>query len=177
MDAQMSTALKVWNARTAELAPGVQRAFIDALTLASEGKIELVFGADYDGAKPCLVNAVAQMLQSSGGQGIPSRHYGPVVSMFDSINHGFASRGINLTPNRVSETAALTLLRNFGDLKPMPTEADVAAIQDDQDVYVEPSDDDLMMGWIKALDANEVCEEPLTTTEYARNVLGQPTDV
>jgi len=150
----MQELLTQWKQATGELKPGVQRVFIDVLTLASEGKATLAFGTDYYKGKPCLVNAVGPMLTTGGGAGIPVTNFKDVVHLFDEINHTFAKKGINKNGQLVSDTAALVLLRNFGELKPMP----VGVVFDE---FVEAEA-------VKALDTNVECPVETKAIEPAR---------
>lgn len=139
-----------WTKATGDLLPGQQRVFLDVLNLVAEGKAHLVHGADYRNGKPCLVNAVGQMLSTGGGQGIPMASFNHVVSEFDRVNQCLLQMGVN-TDGMVSPLAAEFLIRNFGDLKPMVVESTVPK-EEVAKPYVEPSDEAMQA----ALDAMTV---------------------
>jgi hypothetical protein len=146
-----SMLLSNWGTATGNLSWGVQRVFLETLHAVKDGDIHLVHGSDYRDGKPCLVNAVASMLTTGGGAGIPSAHFGPVVSLFDQINDALLREGVN-TDGYVSPLAAEILIRNFGPLKPEPAPETLAAISHGAN-YVEPSDEELASDWLKAMEA------------------------
>ncbi len=158
-----------WTKATGDLLPGQQAVFMDVLNLVSEGKAHLVYGADYRNGKPCLVNAVGQMLSTGGGQDIPSREFGPLVSEFDSLNSQLLAAGIN-TDGYVSPLAADILLRTFGDLKEMDlTPPEVK--EEPAKPYVEPSDEELMQSWLSAMAApapDVLAQDDSPEGEYVR---------
>lgn len=165
----MDKALKDWNTATGNLPYGVQRVFLDTLNLVKDEKIHLVWGADYRDSKPCLVNAVASMLTTGGGHGIPMRHYGKVVSQFDQINAELRTKGIN-TDGYVSPLAAEILIRNFGELKPEP-EVDTSVVEMSNGAYVEPSDEEVMQDWLNSMKApskEEIDERAAANDNLAR---------
>lgn len=145
-----------WTTATAELKWGVQRAFRDALQAVADGKATIVYGRDYNSGSPCLVNSVAAMLTTGGGRGVPSRHFGAVVSEFDIINRQLEGFNVNTTPGVLSPTGAEFLLHNFGPMKQPPTVSPMDAFSAP---YTEPEDDDLMMDWIGALSSPDCFEE------------------
>lgn len=115
---------QAWSNATAELPWGVQQAFHTALSLASEEKLTLTYGADYgtDNA-PCLVNATATMLavtNGQGGHGKPSKYFRAVVNEFDRLNQVLAQLKVNTETCTVSPLAAEILIANFGTLKEKP---------------------------------------------------------
>jgi hypothetical protein len=139
----MPELLTRWAGATGELKYGVQRVFHDVFVLAAEGKTHLIYGADYYQGMPCLVNTVGGMLTTGGGEGIPSAHFGQVVGLFDDINREFERLGINTEPNRVSEVAAETLLRNFAELKPLPPEPGIVDAKMSGPILPETSDEEM----------------------------------
>jgi hypothetical protein len=136
-----------WCDATANLAYGVQRVFVDVLTLvAEEKKKDLVWGMDY-GDGVCLVNAAGNMLTTGGGQGIPMANFGEVVSLYDRINREFKNKDIN-TNQHVSPLAAEILLQWFAPLKdePVATTVDEATSNEafaEGVPFIEPSDEDM----------------------------------
>lgn len=159
-----------WNKATGDLLPGQQAVFLDVLNLVSEGKAHLVWGADYRDGKPCLVNAVGQMLSTSGGHGIPMQQFGDVVSEFDRLNARMHEQGINEN-GYVSPLAADILIRNFGEIKPMVVTEETEVVEPVKP-YVEPTDEQFMSAWLDAMKApapSEVAQgEPTPETEYVR---------
>lgn len=155
--------LTQWTGATAELSWGVAKVFRDALTLVADEKVTLVYGADYLNGRPCLVNSVGQMLQTGGGRGIPSHQFGPVVSLFDQINGALEIDGVNTTDRTVSPLAAEILLRHFAPEKEQTMESKVqqamSAEAFGQNVYTEPTDEDVARDWLNSLQAKQECEE------------------
>ena len=148
----MDATLKDWNTATGNLPWGVQRVFLDALNSVKDEKIHLVWGRDYRNGKPCLVNAVASMLTTGGGHGIPSDKFGPVVQAFDGINAELRRQGVN-TDGYVSPLAAEILIRNFGDLKPEP-DIDTSTVGElSHGAYIEPSDEEMAQDWLNSMTA------------------------
>jgi hypothetical protein len=152
----LTQSTEAWHNATAALPWGVQRAFYTALELVKDGKLEMSWGADYgsDG-KPCLVNSTANMLgatKGTGGTGLPSQHFGPVVSAFDRINRKLQEEGFN-GDKVVSPDAASYLLRHFGDLKTVEEATQEAHAQDTSDdgPYIALRDDNEMLtSWLNA---------------------------
>jgi hypothetical protein len=139
-----------WTNATGNLDWGIQRVLKETLGLVAEGKSHLAHGTNVgviDGRTvPCLINAVAQMIQADGNVQ-PASWFPEVVGAFDSINRSLVTAGVNVVHNIVSPLAAEVLIANFGPLKPVPTEDDflkAAAAEVKQyattQVYVEPSD-------------------------------------
>lgn len=157
----MDELLKSWTAATTNLKYGVQRVFHDVLALAAEGKTHLAYGADYHNGSPCLVNTVGAMLTTGGGSGIPGRHFGEVVELFDSINREFAERGINTEYRQVSEVAAETLLRNFAPLKEPETPMKENEFGFDGP-YMEPSDEYMAKALVEIFSNPGIMEQPAT---------------
>lgn len=161
-----------WTKATGDLLPGQQRVFLDVLNLVSEGKAHLVWGADYRDGKPCLVNAVGQMLSTGGGLGIPTAQFGGVVGEFDRLNGEMLKEGVN-KDGYVSPLAADFLIRNFGEVKEMITE-DVPTpdgVNVAQPVYVEPSDEQFMADWLAAMQVpgpEALADDPSPEAEYIR---------
>lgn len=158
-----------WNEATAKLSWGVQRVFRDALTLVSEGKVHLAYGADYNDGSPCLVNSVAQMLTTGGGQGIPSANFGEVVSLFDRINRHLHGVNVNTENGRVSPLAADIMLRYFAPEREKPIEVAVnEATQAEafaNAVHVEPKDEDIARDWLNALQVEAAMEQDFASKE------------
>lgn len=148
----MDATLKDWNTATANLPWGVQRVFLDALNSVKDEQIHMVWGRDYRDGKPCLVNAVASMLTTSGGHGIPLNKFGPVVSAFDSLNFQLRQQGVN-TDAYVSPLAAEILIRNFGDLKPEPDVDTTTVGELSNGAYIERSDEELAQDWLNSMQA------------------------
>jgi hypothetical protein len=142
--------LDKWTQATTNLKPGVQRVFHDTFSLAADGGTHLVYGADYRDGYPCLVNSVGTMLTTGGGSGIPSQHFGEVVSLFDRINTAFESSGVNDNPGTVSALAAEVLLKHFGELKPMSPLAENRIKQTDLPYY-EPTDEEMAQDMVSLL--------------------------
>lgn len=151
-----------WNKATSDLDWGAQNVIHTALELASEGKSSIVYGADYSGGGACLVNTVGQMLAVGGGSGIPSHHFGDMVSQFDRLNREFFSRGINTDSTRMSPLAAEILLHNFGTLKdqPLPSEPKMVPTNN-REIIPEISDEDLAANWLSAISTDAVPEDEI----------------
>lgn len=150
-----------WTKATSELDWGAQAVIHDALVLASEGKSSIVYGADYSNGGACLVNTVGQMLHVGGGNGIPSRHFGAMVSEFDRLNREFRNRGIN-TNERMSPMAAEVLLYHFGELKGQPpTKAPKVVPAGNPEIIPEISDEELAKQWAAALFVDAVPEDEI----------------
>lgn len=149
-----------WEKVTAELPWGVQQVLHDTLELVAEGKVHLVWGHDYSGNHPCLINSVAQMLsanQGEGGNGIPMQYFAPLVGTFDQINSQLKKQGVN-KDFYVSPMAADVLLRYFAPLKPKPIEESVnEAMQMEafaNNVNVHPDATDATRDWLNSLAVN-----------------------
>lgn len=138
----METNLEKWRKATGELPWGVQHAFHDVLTLAANEQITLVYNADYYEKGACLVNQAASLLVVGGGYGVPMQHFAPVVSLFDQINTDLRTKGINTHNHEVSPMAAEILLRYFAPLKDKTTGQEITAHVYDNDVFVEPTDEE-----------------------------------
>lgn len=147
----MEQMLKEWNTATGNLPYGVQRVFMDTLNLVKEEKVHLVWGSDYRDGKPCLVNAVASMLTTGGGKGIPMQRFGEVVGKFDSINYELKRQGVN-TDGYVSPLAAEILIRNFGELKPEP-DPSIPTAELSHGAYIEPTDEEMAQDLLNAMTA------------------------
>lgn len=177
--ADLDTLLKDWKNVTGRLPWGAKRTFHQAFTLVSEGKIRLAYGADYRDGSPCLVNAVAQMLTTGGGKGIPSTHFREVVSKFDAINIQLASNehGYVNDDGFVSPLAADILLRNFADISDEP-ESKATEVNESPEPYVERSDDDFMQDWMNAMElqATEDAALPGLDSELAPEFSDAPAD-
>jgi hypothetical protein len=173
----MTIDFSAWTTATAELLPGQQAVFLDVLNLVASGDVHLVYGADYRDGKPCLVNAVGQMLTTSGGNGIPMQQFREVVTCFDSLNAEMLEAGIN-DSGYVSGLAAEFLIRNFGEVKPMDltpqyTDEQIANGQPYRDkiAYVEPSDEQFLTSWLEAMKApapESLAERMDAEADYAR---------
>lgn len=157
-----------WTAATGTLDWGTQRVMRDTLALVSEGKIELVHGADSLGGKPCLVNAVASMIAHDVSRVNPASWYPAVVSAFDRINRALMANDVNAGDGFVSPLAAEVLLANFAPLKPVPTEADfakaAAEVMVASTVYVEPTDEEVTTAWDAAPSFDSHVESALRVT-------------
>ncbi len=167
----MSIDFAPWTKATGDLKPGPQAVFLDVLNLVKDGQMHLVHGADYRDGKPCLVNAVGQMLTTGGGRGIPSEHFNQVVSAFDTLNAAFLKAGVN-KDGYVSELAADLLIRNFGEVKPM-----VVSDAPTDGHYVEPSDA-AMREFIADMVApapDVVATSDSPEAEFARSFVENPT--
>jgi hypothetical protein len=176
-----------WTEATAELDWGVQRVFRDTFALVADGKAHLVWGSDYREGKPCLVNAVANMLSSTegkGGYGLPTIHFRRVVGLFDRLNAELQRQGVNDASGYVSELAADILLQHFAPPKPIPQDEQLAfdvneAMKGEafaKAIYVEPSDEDIARDLLNAMSApapaeleNEANDHP--HVEYARQMV------
>lgn len=156
-----------WTEATANLPWGVQRVFLETLKSVADEQVTLAWGQDYDNGNPCLVNAAAAMLQSGGGKGVPSRHFGTMVNYFDLINRQMYDRGIN-PYHIVSPLAAEFLIKHFGELNEQPVaEAVDEATKGEafaNNIYIEPSDADLTRDWLNALSDDTVCEQAIQET-------------
>lgn len=136
-----------WTEATSRLDWGKQRVLHDTLTLAAEGKIKVVYGADdYDGS-PCLINAVGCMVKSQGEA--PSINEPVIVSLFDQINRYLETVGVNPDQGHghMSELAAETLVRYFAPLKEIP---ETQEIEEPTVYFVEPTDEELQAAWEKS---------------------------
>lgn len=153
-----------WAKATGELSWGAQNVIHTALELAAEGKSNIVYGADYDGSGACLVNTVGQMLAVGGGSGIPSKHFGDMVSEFDRLNREFANRGINTETRRMSPMAAEILLHHFGELKPEPPMTNKQMepnAKPGYEIYAEVDDAQLAEEWTMAVSQDAVSEDEI----------------
>lgn len=163
----LPTLLTRWNSATEALPWGVQRVLHDTLNLVEQGKVTLIHSRDYSNGHPCLINAVGQMLTTSGGSGIPMTYFAPLVSMFDRINQAFVELNQNGPNGEVSPFVAEVLLHHFAPLKEQPVSASVdEAMQMEafaNGVYVEPKDEDLMRDWLNSMEANTPIEEMNTS--------------
>lgn len=155
--------LSKWSTATGNLKWGVQRVFLETLHAVKDNDTHLVWGADYRDGKPCLVNAVASMLTTSGGHGIPMAKFNEVVSLFDTINQELRKDGVN-TDGYVSPLAAEILIRNFGELKPEPAPETLVEMSHGA-VYVEPTDEELAQDWLNSMTA----PGPEALTEMAKD--------
>lgn len=169
----MTIDFSAWTKATGDLLPGQQRVFLDVLNLVSEGKAHLVYGADYRDGKPCLVNAVGQMLSVGGGAGVPSRNFGDVVGQFDTLNAAMLDRGIN-TDGYVSPLAADFLIRNFGEVKPMTMNA-VVTKDEVATPYVEPSDEAMAraLAEMAAPAPEALADDPSPEADYVRTFVNR----
>lgn len=160
-----------WKDAISALPWGVAKAFKNVFELAAEGKTHLVYGSDYRDNSPCLVNTVGVMLQAtggSGGHGLPSKHFGDVVHLFDSINRELANADVNVSDGLVSPLAADIFLRHFPDIDALKDEAArnyeesrQEAIKRGEEVqYVEPTDEEMA----SAIASLFTDTEPSTTT-------------
>lgn len=148
----MDATLKDWNTATANLPWGVQRVFLSTLESVKDEQIHLVWGKDYRDGKPCLVNAVASMLTTGGGHGIPMDKFRDVVTAFDSLNSQLRKQGVN-TDGYVSSLAAEILIRNFGELKPEP-EVDTSTVGElSNGAYIESTDEEMAQDFLNAMTA------------------------
>lgn len=154
----MTIDFDAWTKATGDLKWGVQRVFIETLKAVEAEQTTLAYGADYKNGNPCLVNAVATMLNAANGMGgpsIPSTHFGAVVSQFDRLNSAFCEHGINSTPGVVSPLAAEILLKHFGPLKEPKLNEQVNDAMSNETfanaIYVEPSDEDMARDFLTAL--------------------------
>lgn len=139
----LTNLLNSWEKATADAKYGVQRVFHDVFTLAAESKTTLIYGADYRDGKPCLVNTVGTMLTTGGGLGIPSNHFGEIVSLFDQINRELENQSVNTNPGYVSPLAAEIFLRHFAPLKDAPTTTNEVPVAPSNLPYIEPSDEEM----------------------------------
>ena len=157
-----------WTSATAALPYGVQRVFHDVFTLVAEGKkTNLVYGADYSGdTGVCLVNAAGHMLTTGGGHGIPIATFGPVVSLFDTINRVLKEKGVN-KDNYVSPFAAEIFLDWFAPLKdaPISTQVDEATSNESfaTDIYIEPTDEEMARSLMDMMSADKGNTNPMAT--------------
>ena len=111
--------LDMWKTATANAKWGVQQAIKTSLELVADEQIKICWGQDdYNGA-PCLINSINQMLSHNADHS-PSGKYPNIVRAFDLVN---ADIGIN-KDFFVSPIAAEILLRNMGEMKPVPVESD-----------------------------------------------------
>ena len=148
----MDATLKDWNTATGNLPWGVQRVFMQTLEAVKDESIHLVWGSDYRDGKPCLVNAVASMLTTSGGHGVPMNKFRDVVTAFDSLNHQLRQQGVN-KDGYVSSLAAEILIRNFGELKPEP-DIDTSTVGElSHGAYIEPTDEEMAQDFLNAMTA------------------------
>lgn len=143
-----------WTEATAALPWGAQRVLKETIEAVRDEQITLVHGADYYNGSPCLINAAATMLGSIGGvggTGKPSAHYGELVSEFDRVN-AYLYPKCGGDGRIVNPLMAEFLLANFAPLKEQPS-ADTKPLKstDDLHIYVERSDEELMLDFLDAL--------------------------
>ena len=165
-----------WTQATGDLLPGQQAVFLDVLNLVAEGKTHLVWGADYRDGKPCLVNAVGQMLTTGGGNSIPMQYFGNVVRQFDTLNSLMHDLGIN-EDGYVSPLAAEFLIRNFGEVKPIVRTEVAESVTPEGQPYIEPTDAEFMQSWLSAMAApapEDVAADPSPEAEYVRAYVEHP---
>jgi hypothetical protein len=163
---ELDDLLTQWTAATADLKFGVQRVFHDTFVLAAEGKTTLIHGADYRDGNPCLVNTVGTMLTTGGGSGIPSAHFGEVVSLFDRINSEFDNNGVNTDHGHVSSLAAEIFVRHFAPLKEAPEPKTTLAEDVAKQQYHEPTDEDMAHDMVMLMRGDlPPCGEVNYTTE------------
>lgn len=156
--------LHKWTQVTAGLDWGKQRVLHDTLTLAAEGKIKVVYGADdYDGS-PCLINAVGCMVKSQGET--PMTNEPHLVRLFDSINKWFIDKGVNTEgiPGHMSPLAAEILVQYFAPLREIPSGTPVGEIPIAEPYFVEPSDAEIQAAWEKS--QAEQSERDSMNSEY-----------
>ena len=153
MDATMTGILNRWRDATGAAPWGVQRAFKTVLEAVKDNGTHLVYGRDYSDKFPCLVNTVGPMLQVGGGRGIPSAHFGNIVSAFDALNTELHRMGVNDSETLVSPLAAEIMLRHYGSLNPEPE------LPQETLPYTEPTDEDLMASWLAANEADAAKEQ------------------
>lgn len=148
-----------WTQATAALPWGVQRVFHDVFDLAQQGKTTLIYGSDYRDGKPCLVNTVGSMLKVGGGHGIPTQHFGEVVSLFDQINRVLQNVDVNTTPGYVSPLAADILLHHFAPLKEKPADTNTPkATSGAHERYIEPTDEEIARDLVNMFLTDAPCE-------------------
>lgn len=153
MDSAMNAHLNRWRQATGAAPWGVQRAFKTVLEAVRDNDTHLVYGRDYSGNFPCLVNTVAPMLSANGGQALsPSAHFSAIVGAFDSLNKALREVDVNTDDNLVSPLAADIMLRHYGALNPEPE------LPQETLPYMEPTDEDLMTSWLAANEADAVKE-------------------
>jgi hypothetical protein len=156
----LDTLYPKWTAAIEALPYGVAKAFHDVFTLAADGKTHLVYGSDYSGKYPCLVNTVGVMLKATGGQGgsgLPTKHFAEVVNLFDSINYALAHAEVNTESGMVSPLAADIFLHHFPDFDVM--EEKRAALKNHPDApYFEASDDELAKEIAGLFENGDPCE-------------------
>lgn len=167
----MEQTLKAWKVATDDLAWGVQHALHDTLTLVSEEKVRLTWGADEFKGVPCLINAVANLIAVDVNQVHPGTWFTNIVSHFDRIGQGLFSN--KLTPFReVNPLMADILLRNFGTLKEQPNLEDVSDedeyLKESTGSYIEPTDADMSDSLSRLLNGPNpvVCEDEIALTTY-----------
>lgn len=165
-----------WTEATSELPWGAQRALYQTLELVRDEKIHLAYGTDYNGdGSPCLINAASHMLSAVGGEGgngKPSAYFSDLVGTFDTINKLLYRSRVNLEHQQVSPLAAEILLANFAPLKEQPTEDTAIELLDKaftEEVYVEPSDEDLTREWLNAMSEPATPEGGYTSGQTSRN--------
>lgn len=140
--------LEQWTQATANLKSGTQNAFHDVLVLAEQGKINLVWGADYRDGGACLVNQAGAMLTTGGGRGVPITNFRDVVALFDQINRVLMDKGVNVD-GTVSPLAADILLKHYALLKEIEVSTEEAvkeAMANEafaEAIYVEPTDEEI----------------------------------
>lgn len=115
--------LDMWRMATGNAKWGVQQAIKTSLELVADEQIKMCWNQDdYNGA-PCLINSINQMLSHNADHS-PSGEYPHIVRAFDTVNHDLAgTRNIN-NDYFVDPIAAEILLRNMGEMKPVPVESD-----------------------------------------------------
>lgn len=142
--------LHKWTQVTAGLDWGKQRVLYDTLTLAAEGKIKVVYGADdYDGS-PCLINAVGCMVKSQNES--PSMNEPHLVRLFDQINRYLNDKGVNTEGDRghMSPLAAEILVQYFAPLREIPSGTPVNEVPIAEPYFVEPTDAEIQAAWEKS---------------------------
>lgn len=140
-----------WHNATANVPTGLQMVLKDALSLAAEGKITLVYGADARDGKPCLLNAVRNMTTQFDLK--PSTYAPAVVAAFDDLNHALWKDNVNESTHKVSPLAAEVLLRHFGPVDPSDYDVEHRALALESFAvnctpYIEPTDDEMLTDWL-----------------------------
>jgi hypothetical protein len=158
----VSTHLRTqWELTTSKLPWGIHSVFREAFSLAADGKIKLVHGANVHDGSPCLVNSVHSMLSEKTLT--PASAFPEVVRLFDQINRELRDDGVNDHTNFVSPMAAEILLRWFAPEPPKPVENQVNEAMHTEAFaagqYREPTDDDLAKDWLNTLKVEAAQED------------------
>ena len=110
------TVITSWTEATASLTATQQRVILDTLNLVQSGDIKIVYGVNTLGGRPCLINAIGEMIKEVDYS--PSYAFGHLVMAFDEVCDEISHS--NKAFGYVTDLMAEVLVRHFGKLKDLP---------------------------------------------------------